>query len=332
MRSLVYEGPRTMKLREQMIPEPADDEVLVKVERAGICGSELGGYLGHNSLRKPPLIMGHEFSGSVAAIGKSVHTLTIGQRITVNPLISCGSCIECTTGFAQLCSRRSLLGAHRPGAYAEYVIVPSKNAYALEDHVTFDHGALTEPFACAVHVCRLLKLSPTDRLLIMGAGPIGLFILQAAKIFGLSNIVILDINNDRLDVATRLGGVAVSSLKDLSNGSLLQGFDCAVDAVGMQITRFQCVQSVKPGGRVVFTGLHEEESNLPINYAIRSEIQLMGAFAYTPYDFETALKWISEDRIELLPWTVKAPLEQGTECFEKLITNPGNIVKILLTM
>lgn len=336
MKALVYEGPSTMQIREVAKPIPGPDEVLIRVERVGICGSELSGYLGHNSLRKPPLIMGHEFSGIVEEVGNGgdehgtrAARFRRGDRVTANPLVSCGRCRACTTGAAQLCPERQLIGAHRPGAFAEYVAIAEKNVYRLGDHVSFDEGAFAEPFACAVHICKLLRPLPTDRLLIMGAGPIGLLALQAAKVYGLKQIVVVDINEQRLEIAKELGAVTVTRVSSLVDG---HSFDAAIDAVGMELTRQTCVESVRPGGRVIFTGLHEEASSLPINKIIRSEIQMTGAFAYHSDDFETALQWISEGRVNLSPWTKLAPLESGGACFEMLIKNPGKIAKILLTL
>lgn len=331
MKALVYEGARMMNMREMSIPEPREDEALIKIRHVGICGSELGGYLGHNSLRKPPLVMGHEFSGMISNLGSRVNSIMEGDRVTVNPLVSCERCVDCQSGKAHLCLKRELIGAHRPGAFAEYVAVPERNIHILPKNVGFAEGALAEPIACAVHACRMLKLSPEDRLFIAGAGPIGLFTLQAAQAFGLSDIVISDINQERLDIARELGGIAIAqTVEELKADQLPEGFDAAVDAVGMDVTRTGCVAAVKAGGRVVFTGLHEAESQLPINLAIRNEISMMGAFAYTPYDFKLALQWIGEGKNRLLPWTVNTPLENGKESFEKLITGPGKIAKILL--
>ncbi|MFC5651103.1 zinc-binding dehydrogenase [Paenibacillus solisilvae] len=329
MKALVYEGPRQMNIRRQAIPQLSVDEVLIRIEKVGICGSELSGYLGHNSLRKPPLIMGHEFSGVIARTGGGSSRFKEGDRVTANPLITCGICDYCKDGRAQLCPNRSLLGAHRPGAFAQYLAVPEKNVYLLDNHLSMEEGAFTEPFACAVHICRLLQLSPTDKLLILGAGPIGLFTLQAAQVYGLRDIVVVDLNRDRLEIVSELGAAAVTNLQELGDAGEAS-FHSAVDAVGMSVTRQQCVNAVKPGGKVIFTGLHEVDSNLPINTAIRNEIQMTGAFAYSPRDFEIALQWIREGRVNLLPWVHQAQLEEGGQCFEKLINGPGKIAKILL--
>ncbi|TDF99864.1 galactitol-1-phosphate 5-dehydrogenase [Paenibacillus piri] len=320
-----------MVIREREAPEPGPGEALIRVEQAGICGSELSGYLGHNSLRKPPLIMGHEFAGTVHKLGAGVTRFQPGDRVTANPLITCGRCRNCTNGASQLCANRKLIGAHCQGAFAEYVAVPETNLYLLGDRVSFDEGAFTEPLACAVHIARLLKPLPTQRLLIMGAGPIGLLTLRVAQIHGLTNIAVIDINEERLSIAAELGAITAASLEALAHGGI-GSFDAAIDAVGLESTRTQCVEALKPGGIVVFSGLHADASKLPINDMIRSEIRCQGAFAYHSDDFETAWQWIGEGRIRLSPWTIHAPLEQGGEAFERLIAGSGKIAKILLTV
>lgn len=330
MKALVYEGPRMMNIRTVPVPKPAKDEVLLKVEKMGICGSELSGYLGKNSLRVPPLIMGHEFAGTIEEIGENVTDLQIGDRVTANPLISCGKCKDCLSGNANLCAGRKLIGAHHPGGFAEFVVVPAKNIHALDVHLSMELAAMTEPFACAVHICRLVSLTAVDRMFIAGAGPIGLFVLQAAKVFGVSRIVVFDINKERQDIAKEMGAHTVSSVEELSLLTEQEGFDVSVDAVGLDITRQQCIQFVRPGGRVVFSGLHSQDSVIPGNLVVRNEVKIFGAFGYNPRDFSIALEWLSEKKADLMPWTISEPIENGQQCFEKLLNDPGKVAKILL--
>ena len=332
MKALVYEGPREMNIRQVPVPEPAEDEILIRVEKVGICGSELSGYLGQNSLRKPPIVMGHEFSGVVAAAGAHVRRFQTGDRVVVNPLVSCGHCEKCRLGYGNLCDSRVLAGAGRPGAYAEYVAVPEKNVFLLPAHVSFDVGALAEPFACAIRICRLAQIDSLKRVLVLGAGTIGLFVLTAARLFGASDVVVQDMNPDRLEIAESLGGQGVRSPEALAAVRPSGGFDIAVDAVGLEITRRQCVESAKLGGTAVFSGLHSAESALPVNQLIRNEIKIMGSFAYTPYDFHLALEWIAGGKLRIEPWIEYLPLEQGKAGFEKLLGSPGKTAKILLTI
>ncbi|MFC5402764.1 galactitol-1-phosphate 5-dehydrogenase [Cohnella soli] len=338
MKALVYEGPRDMKMREAEVPAPEVGEVLIKVAYSGICGSELSGYLGHNALRKPPLIFGHEFSGTIAAIGEGVAgrpDLLIGARVTANPLVTCGRCSYCLRGMQQLCAERKLLSAALPGSNAEYVKIPATFVYALPDHVSFQQGALVEPIACGVRVAELAAAKPGDRVLIMGMGPIGLFILQALRVYGVRDVVAVDLNKDRLEMAEALGATAVhpketdtaEAIRAMTGGA---GVQVAIDAVGSAATRRVCVEHCAPGGKVVVTGLHEAESSLQVNHMIRQEISLSGSFAYSAINFQTALRWLSEGQIDLRDWTIEAPLEAGQEWFEKLLGNPGKVAKVLL--
>lgn len=339
MQALMYEGPRTMNMKEVPMPIVGHDDVLIKVAVSGICGSELSGYLGQNSLRKPPLIMGHEFSGEIVQVGEHIlkeGRLAVGQRVIANPLISCYRCEYCLSGRQHLCNKRALLGAHLPGSYAQYVKVPATAVYSLADHLSFEEGALAEPLACAVNVAEMSGAKPDDIALIIGMGPIGLFVMQALKLHGVNKIIAVDRNEDRLSIAEQLGATIINAgtvdvlqeIRRLTSGS--NGVTVAVDAVGADVTRNQCVQVCAPGGRVVFTGLHESHAKLPINDMIRAEISVMGSFAYSASHFTTALKWLEDGRIQMKQWVVKETLGKGQECFERLLTNPGPVAKILL--
>ena len=330
MQALVYEGPRELNMRMLPVPEPAVGEVLIKVSYAGICGSELSGYLGQNSLRVPPLVMGHEFTGSVVSIGEGVTGLAPGTRVTVNPLIHCGSCPRCRESRVQLCERRQLIGAHRPGSFAEYVAVPAGSVVRLPEALTMEQGVLAEPLACAVHIGRLASMNPGDRLLVCGAGPIGILVMMTAQALGLRDIVVMDLNAQRLRIVEALGGIAVSTREQLRWAAPESGFDLTVDAVGVDATRQQAVELTRAGGKVVFSGLHDANSIIPVNIAVRNELVLLGAFCYNPGDFEQAVEWLRIGRIRLDDYVEVCPLEEGQSCFERLIRNPGRTTKIIL--
>lgn len=339
MQALVWEGPRQMNMREVDRPEPAADEVLIRVAYSGICGSELGGYLGHNSLRVPPLIMGHEFSGEIVALGDEVGEvnakLATGQKVTVNPLISPPFSKAALRGRHNLTLPRNILGIHRPGSYAEFITAPASNVYPLPDGMSLEHAALTEPLGCGLRVARLSGATATDTVLITGLGPIGLLTLQCIKAMGVDSIIATDTDADRIAIGKHFGITVLNPMEDnvveivreATNG---EGADVAIDAVGANATRRECLDAVRPGGKVVFTGLHEEESNIQANLLIRNEINLQGSFAYTPLDFEDAFKWLAAGKIEIDEWLLKAPLSEGGACFERLLSKPGPVAKILL--
>ena len=325
-------------MREEPPPPAAADEILVKVAHAGICGSELGGYLGHNALRAPPLIMGHEFAGEIAAVGADVSSirpdLDTGQLVTVNPLWYCGECRCCRQGVNQLCRQRRLLGAHRPGAFAEYVSVPAKLALPLPAGMNTRIGALTEPVGCAVRIAELAADVAGEDCLVIGAGPIGLLSLQMLKLNAARRVFIAEVDDARLRIGAELGGIPIqpraidtaSAVQSETNG----GVAVAVDAVGSAVTREQCVSAARPGGRLILSGLHEERSVMPAADMIRREIQAKGSFAYSPANFTKALDLLAQGAVGLDPWMIEAPLQDGDKWFNRLIDAPGNVAKVLL--
>jgi threonine dehydrogenase-like Zn-dependent dehydrogenase len=335
MKALVWEAPRSMAMRDQPMPAAQSGEVLIRVRYAGICGSELSGYLGHNALRVPPLVMGHEFAGDIAALGAGVAGLAEGQPVTVNPLLACGDCAFCTAGSHHLCVRRVLIGAHRPGAYAEYVAVPAAAVAPLPAALPLATAALAEPVAVAVRVGVLAGDVRGATVLVLGAGPIGLLVIQALRLRGAAEVFCADLAPERLAMAAELGAVAldpraedVAARVRAATGGL--GAAVAVDAVGTAATRAACVAATRSAGTVILCGLHEEVGMLPAAEIIRREIVVRGSFAYSPADFRAALDLLERDQIRLAPWIVEAPLDTGGEWFDRLIDAPGAVAKVLL--
>lgn len=339
MKALVWEAPRVMALREKDVPAPAPGEVLIKVAYAGICGSELSGYLGHNALRVPPLVMGHEFSGTLAEITPEAKarfpSLAQDQPVTVNPLLYDGTCEFCRRGETQLCVARKLIGAHRPGAYAEYVSVPAELVSPLPAGMSLRTGALTEPVACGVRIGVLAGDVKGEDALVVGAGPIGLLALQALRAAGAARVFISDLDAERLAMGAALGGTAlnpketdvVTSVREASGGL---GAAVTVDCVGSAVTRKQCVQAARSQGTLILSGLHQETSEMPAAEIIRREIAVRGSFSYNRDNFAEALRRLENEEVHLDPWIVEAPLEDGGKWFDRLIDAPGNVAKVLL--
>ena len=328
MSALVYEAPLQMNMRQVPVPVIQPDEALIQVAYSGICGSELSGYEGKNSLRKPPLIMGHEFSGYIEAIGSAVDRpeLKVGVAVTANPLVSCRQCRYCLSGKQQLCPKRKLLGAHLPGSNAEFVAIRADALFVIPLDLSLATAALVEPAACAIHAAALAMPAPDEQGLVVGAGPIGLMVIQALAERGIRRIFCIDLNAERLAMAEKLGAVP-GTFESLAS----QPVDVVVDSVGASATRQGCARVVRSGGRIVWIGLHESDTALPVNDFIRREITTYGSFAYTPIDFDDALQALAQKRIRLEDaWTQIEPLENGTSCYEKLL-HGAPISKIWLT-
>jgi threonine dehydrogenase-like Zn-dependent dehydrogenase len=338
MKALVYLAPRHMMMQDLDAPAAGPGEVSIRVAYSGICGSELSGYLGPNSLRTPPLVFGHELSGHVAAVGAGVAAsggLTIGAPVTANPLVSCGVCEFCVTGRQNLCEARRLLGASLPGSNAEYVSVPAASVLPLPDGMDLRDASMVEPAACAVHSVELSGARPEASALVVGAGPIGLFILQVLGVYGVQRRYVADRNPARLAMATALGCVAVPADDSLTADAVRQategrGVDLAFDAVGTEQTRRTCLLATVAGGQIMAVGLHTDGTELPVNTVVRSELSIRGVFAYPVSSFRTALGLLAERRIGLRDGVVVAPLADGAGWYQRLIDGDA-AAKVLLS-
>lgn len=330
MQALVYEAPHKMNVREIAPPEIQPDEVLVQVAYSGICGSELSGFEGKNALRKPPLVMGHEFSGKILALGSQVQNdytkFSVGDAVTANPIISCRQCPYCLSGRQQLCVQRKLHSASLPGSNAELIAVRADAVYKLPDDMPLTTAALTEPAACALHAVEFVNPTPAETGLVVGAGPIGLLTVQALLDYGMKQVYAADLNAERLQMATDSGATPV----DLRENDMAGSIDIAIDAVGIEATRRACLKALRSGGKVVWVGLHEPVSPLDVNDMIRREIVSYGSFAYNQVDFGKAIDALYTGRLWLKDgWTRVEPLKHGTASFEELI-NGSPVSKIWL--
>ncbi len=340
MEALVWLGPHEMEMQHTAIPELLPGEVLIAVRAAGICGSELSGYLGQNSLRKPPLVMGHEAAGQVVQSTTGMfadgNPARVGTRVTFNPLVTCGKCDRCQVGLSNLCRQRQLIGAHRPGAFAQFVAVPAAQCYPLPDNLSETIATLTEPLACSLRAVKLTQIRPEQSLLITGAGPIGLFALIAARAEGIKRIYISDLAESRLAVARQWGASETINARERDVLTTIQeiapgGVDAVIDAVGANSTRAQAVQAVVPGGNVVFIGLHDETSSLATNYLVRQEIAIRGSFGYDHSDFNRAFDLLTHGLLQAgTDWLEERPLAAGPSSFAELVAAQVAATKIVL--
>jgi 2-desacetyl-2-hydroxyethyl bacteriochlorophyllide A dehydrogenase len=337
MHALVYTAPRKVEWREWPEPQLQHGEVLIRVRAAAICGSDLHGFLGHSKIRIPPMVMGHEFAGEVIAVDDAVEDIAVGDRVTVEPLLSCGHCRFCRNGGSNYCEQRRLLGGHLPGGFAERIAVPQHLVYRLPDTLSYAQGAVVEPLANGVHMARL-HLPAYANVVIIGAGTLGLMSLQAYRHAGARRVIVLDTVGDRLEVASRLGAYttinpanedAVEAVRTALHGELAS---VVVDAVGRSVTRQQALALVEPGGTAVFLGLSEAESSLDILSLINREVRIQGSYGSTDQDMRDAIALIADGHVDVTSWVSHFSLEQGQEIFTRLIDSPQGLVKALFTL
>jgi threonine dehydrogenase-like Zn-dependent dehydrogenase len=316
VRALVFTAAGQVELRDEPAPQVTGDDVLVTVEAAGICGSELHGFRSVG-FRKPPLIMGHELAGTVAD----------GSRVVVNPLVTCGSCVACLDGRPQVCAHRQLLGVHRPGAFAEAVAVPAANVHPLPDGISWTSAALIEPLANAVHAWRGAG-EGADGVAIVGGGTIGLVCLLVARHHEPGRpVVVVDPSPQRRAFAEQLGATAAANLDELGGTPADRTFDVIVDAVGIAVTRAASVQHLRPGGTAVWLGLTSTDAGFDANDLVRFEKRVLGSFAYTPDDFAAAVAMASQVD---LSWGTDVPMGQADVVFMELAGGRTDIVKAVL--
>jgi threonine dehydrogenase-like Zn-dependent dehydrogenase len=335
MRTVVYVEPRRMEVQQAAPPTPQPTEVVVRVEASGVCGSDLHGYLGKARNRKPPLVMGHEFAGVVTSVGDAVHDLAPGAAVTVYPLITCGQCPACRRGDTSQCPSRQVIGVHRPGGFAEFVAVPRASAVPLPPGLSVFTASLAEPLANAVHIFNRNVRGLVRRIAIFGAGTQGLMALYLARLLSPAVLVSVDIVPARLALAGRLGATAlnartadvVAHIRELTGG---EGVDLAIEAVGSAATRQAAAASVRTGGTVALLGLGEEMTSFDAVDLVNREVTLRGSYAYTYDDFIRAVDLLGTGLVQG-EWARPYPLEEAAAVFERLTTNPGDLIKAVLT-
>ncbi len=337
MQALVYTGTHRLEVQEVPAPAPGPNELLIRVHYAGICGSDLHGFEGRSTNRRPPLVMGHEFSGTVLATGDDVEGFAEGEYVTVNPLLSCGRCIPCRAGRANVCTRRKLIGIDYPGGFAELVTAPVDNVFALPLGMPLRLGALAEPLANAVHVASLGPKNKFGACLIIGAGAIGLLCLQVARLAGASPLLIADRNPHRLRVARDLGAdvtidVAQEDPVERVRAETRSGAVWTIDAVGTPSTRQQAVSALANGGNAVFIGLEKGSGEIDLREAILRELSLHGSYAYTPDEFATAIELLARGRINPAGWLSSGVLADGQALFAELVTSHTPRVKAMFDL
>lgn len=341
MKALLLSEYSRLDVVDIPMPRPGPDEVLVKVEACGICGSDVHGYDGSSGRRIPPIVMGHEAAGSVAAVGSGVPDLREGQHVTFDSTIYCGTCHYCRNGEPNLCEFREVLGVATPdfrrqGAFAEYVVVPRRVIYPLPEHLAFSEAAMIEPLSVAVHAVRLSQLPEQSSALVVGAGMIGLLVLQTLRHAGCTNVIVSDIDDTRLALAKELGATVTVNAKSADAvAEVLRhtggvGVDVALEAVGSTPTVKTAIESVRRGGTVTLIGNVVAHVEIPLQVVVSRQIRLQGSAA-SAGEYPECIEMLASGSINVKPLiSMIAPLEEGARWFERLHGREANLMKVIL--
>jgi len=332
MYALVYTGTQELIYREEKNPKVVNGESIVKVFASGICGSDMHAYHGKDNRRIPPLILGHEISGTIDK-GKFR-----GKKVILNPLITCGKCDYCTNDKEHLCNKRIILGMNKPierqGGFAEYVSIPNQNIYELPKTLEMKEAPIAEPTAVALHAVELgekeiFKPLKDCKALVIGAGAIGLLSgLILSKVKFCKEIVIVDPNEKRLRESSKYLNAELA--KPDSKNIINDHFDIIFDTVGMEVTRQQAIKAVKPGGIIIHIGLTQPSGSFDFRKVTLQEITFIGTYCYTNKDFEKTISILADKKIGSLDWIEHRELKDGSSAFKQIHDGSCSAPKIIL--
>ena len=332
MKAAFLEKPGVLKLKEIENPSCGTDEVVIRVEATGVCGSDLhyfkDGRVGTNIVREPH-ILGHESSGEVVEVGGGVTNLRVGDRVAVEPGVPCLQCSFCLSGRYNLCGGIRFLGAPpNHGTFCEYIAHKSLFVYKLPDNISFQEGAFVEPLAVGYNAVKKAAVSPGESVLISGAGTIGMACLQMAKISGAGYVAVSDINDYRLAIAGKLGADAVINLSVRELPS--DAFDCVIEATGVAELYSSIIGSLRKGGRIVLVGMSNEPAVVDLTAMLRKEASLLTVYRYANH-YPPVLELFKAGKIDVKSMiSHQFPLEDIEEAFAAADDPSSNTMKIII--
>ncbi|OTQ62825.1 Zn-dependent oxidoreductase [Gilliamella apis] len=336
MKSIVVKKPNELEIEEREVPQPAKGEVRVKVKLAGICGSDSHIYRGHNPFAKYPRVIGHEFFGIIDEVGEGIDPSRIGERVSVDPVISCGCCYPCSVGRPNVCLSLTVLGVHRDGGFSQYATVPSNNAYTIPDEISDEFAVMIEPFTIAANATGHLKPTADDIALIYGAGPMGLTSVQALKgVYQVKQVIVVDRIDERLAMAQKSGADKVINNTDLSLKEELEKLNIKptviIDAACHPSILQEAITIASPGARILIMGFSSDPCQITQQGITSKELSIFSS-RLNANKFPVVIDWLKKKLIDPQKLITHqfdyTQVIQAIETFEK---DQKNCCKVLLT-
>lgn len=337
MKAALLVAPFKLEIKEIDKPFPGDNEVLIKVKATGICGSDLHAFRGTHPFRTPPVILGHEMAGEVEKVGEKVQGIRPGDSVTVEPQTHCGRCSYCFEGKYNLCLHKRVMGTDEwQGSFAEYVVAPEDIVYKLPEGVSYEEGAFVEPLAVSVHAVREARVRLGESVAVLGAGAIGLGILTCLREVGATKLIVTDIENFNLKLASQLGATEVINVKENSLQEVVDkvtqggGLDIVIIAAGEKSLVQEASKIVKKRGRIVVPAIFDELPEVDMFKIVYGERSIQGSWAYTGKDFNIAINLIALGKVNPKPlFTHYFSLDDAKSAFDILEKRSERAVKIL---
>ena len=342
MKALVLEEYKKLTLSDVPKPEPGERDLLVRIQACGICGSDVHGFDGSTGRRIPPIVMGHEAAGLVEAVGDKVEGFAVGDRVTFDSTVSCGHCSYCRAGRINLCENRMVLGVScdefkRDGCFAEYATIPQNIAYHLPADFPYEHAALIEAVSIAVHAAGRPGIQLGDSAVVVGSGMIGLLVIQAVKAAGASQIIAVDLADEKLALAAELGATATlnagtedvaARVAELTGG---EGAHHAFEVVGANPTVLSAIDCVRKGGHITLVGNLAPEVTLPLQKVVTRELTLHGSCASNG-EYPACIDLMAAGVINVAPLiSATSRLEDAASWFDRLYAGEAGLMKVVVT-
>ena len=335
MKTVLINKPFEIAVTDTPKPEVKEGEALLKILYCGICGADVASYTGNQPFTTYPRIPGHEFSAEIVSIPENDRGLKPGDVVTANPYFNCGECYSCRRGFVNCCTDNKTMGVQRDGSFCEYVAMPVERIYEGKG-LSAKELALVEPFTISYHAVNRAPVKSTDKVLVVGAGPIGLFALISAINKG-AEVYVADILDGRLEKALDFGakGVINSAKTDIKEEAMKitggDGFDCCIEACGQSVTFLNCIDCCAFAGNIILIGNGKKETTFLHSILLKKELNVYGSRNSYPTDFKDVIDLISSGKVDVLKMVSDIyPMDRADEAFKALANNKGDLCKVLV--
>lgn len=335
MKTVLIEKPFEIEVTDTEMPVPGEGEALLKVLYCGICGADVASYTGNQPFTTYPRIPGHEFSAQIVSIPDNDRGLKAGDIVTANPYFNCKTCYSCKRGFVNCCTDNQTMGVQRDGSFREYIVMPIERIYDGKG-LSAKELALVEPFTISYHALHRAEVKAGDKVLIVGAGPIGLFALIAAKAQG-AEVYVADLLDGRLEKALHFGadGVINSGKSNLTEEAMKitdgNGFDVCVEACGLSVTFLACIDCAAFAANIILIGNGKKETTFLHSILLKKELNVFGSRNSYASDFKAVIDLIAEGKVNVLDMVSAVyPIDEAADAFKALASNDGSLAKVLI--
>ena len=337
MQQQVMTEPKKISFQEVPIPKPGPNQVLVKIKKIGVCGSDIHVYHGTHPYTSYPVTQGHEVSGQIVELGEYVQDLENGQKVTIEPQVFCGRCYPCLHGKYNLCEKLKVMGFQTTGTASEYFAVDASKVTSLPEELTYSEGAMIEPLAVTVHAAKRYPELKGAKAVVLGCGPIGILLIQSLKALGASQVLATDISDTRLELAKSLGAdYAVNTMKEDYTAALLNAFgpdkaDVVYECAGSDITMDQAIQNARKGSTIILVAVFGKTAHVDLAKLNDSELDLNTSMMYRHEDYIDAIRFVQEGKIQLKPLqSAHFAFKDYLKAYEYIDTHRETTMKVLI--